>query len=114
MRETNVCKNKDLQQHEALCRRCGRCCYAKLVIGTHVIALDEPCDYLDTTTNLCTVYENRFQVNPRCLTIKQGIANRAFPDGCPYVVAIRDYKGPTCGLSPEEIGRFVLDRESGR
>jgi len=52
----NCRPEKDLESHEALCRHCGRCCHHKLILGELVVSLDELCRYLDTTTNLCTVY----------------------------------------------------------
>ncbi len=48
--------NRD--QWEAVCRKCGRCCYEKVDLGGGIIHYtDEPCVHLDTETNLCKVYE---------------------------------------------------------
>lgn len=98
--------------HEALCRRCGRCCYHKLVVGDLVIALKDPCTYLDANTKLCTIYENRFELNPDCLNIERGIARRAFPEDCPYVADLTYYKGPIYGLSDEEIEHLTRGGET--
>lgn len=93
--------------HEDLCKRCGRCCYHKLIVGSVVIALDDPCRYLDVTAKTCTIYEKRFEINPRCLSVSQGIRKRVFPDDCPYVTHLKHYQGPLYGLSKEEIEDLV-------
>lgn len=42
----------------------------------------------------CRVYANRFQVNPRCLTIEEAIAAHCLPSDCPYTSNTPDYWGP--------------------
>ena len=101
----------DPGSREALCRRCGRCCYHKLVVDDLVIALSDPCIHLDTDTHLCKVYENRFQINPGCLSVARGIPRRAFPEDCPYASNLTHYRGPIYGMSREEIGQLVGDGE---
>ena len=86
-------------QHEALCRRCGRCCYEKLIIDGCVFTTDTPCEYLDTLTNLCTIYPRRHKINPLCLTVEQGIRYGVFPADCPYVKDRPEYQ-------PAEEGRL--------
>ena len=78
-------------EHEAKCRRCGRCCYEKLIIDGHVFTTRTPCRYLDVTARTCTVYERRLDLNPRCLTVPQGIELGVFPADCPYVQGLHDY-----------------------
>ena len=80
--------------HEAECRRCGRCCYAKLLVGDRVIYTDVPCAYLDLQTRLCRVYERRHEMNPDCLRVEEGIRRGVFPADCPYVAGIAGYKAP--------------------
>jgi uncharacterized cysteine cluster protein YcgN (CxxCxxCC family) len=70
---------------EALCTHCGKCCYKKLIIGRSVYITPFPCDYLDTKTNLCTIYKERHEKNPECLSIYIGMRVNAFPAECPYV-----------------------------
>jgi len=94
-----------------LCKRCGRCCYHKLIIDDLVIAIREPCIHLDTDTNLCTIYEDRFKINPGCLNIERGIARRAFPEDCPYVYGLTYYRAPIYGLSHGEIEQLTRDAE---
>lgn len=98
-------------EHEVLCRRCGRCCYEKFIVDGHVLTTRKPCRYLDVKTNLCTVYENRFDRNPRCLSVREGIERRVFPADCPYVRHRPDYRPAEEGWLDEEIVRMI---EQGR
>jgi hypothetical protein len=88
------------EAREATCLRCGRCCYAKLLIGDQIIYTDTPCAHLDIDTHLCTIYEHRHGVNPDCLSVKQGIRRAVFPADCPYVTDVPDYKAPTLDTDP--------------
>ena len=75
------------EAHEALCRRCGKCCYRKIIIGRTVAITPFPCEHLDTETSACTVYARRHEVNPRCLSVPEGLKRSAFPADCPYVAS---------------------------
>ena len=70
---------------EKLCTNCGKCCYMKILVGRTVYITPFPCEYLDTATNLCTIYERRHELNPLCLAVKLAIKVNAFPADCPYV-----------------------------
>ncbi len=94
-------------EHDAACRRCGRCCYEKLIVDSHVFATYKPCRYLDVRTNLCKAYERRFEVNPRCLDVKTGIAFGVFPADCPYVRDLPDYLPAEDGWLDEGTVRKV-------
>jgi len=98
------------QAHEALCKRCGRCCYHKLIVGEVIIAMDDACQYLDTSTKVCSIYDKRFEMNPRCLSVAQGIRKRVFPNDCPYVAHLKHYQGPLYGLSKREIEDIINSR----
>jgi len=89
------------------CLRCGRCCYAKLIINGQVVYTPFPCPYLDEATRLCTVYERRHEVNPCCLPVEVGIRLGVFPPDCPYVRDIPGYVPPRMGLTPEEIEAYA-------
>ena len=93
--------------HEELCRRCGRCCYEKLIIDNHVFTTRKPCPHLDVKTNLCTVYDRRLEVNPRCLSVAQGIEFGVFPADCPYVQGLRDYLPAEDGWLEAETVRKI-------
>lgn len=96
-----------LEAHEARCLRCGRCCYAKLVVGGRVIYTDIPCRYLDVGTNLCTVYERRHELNPDCLGVEEGIERGVFPADCPYVKDIPAYRPPVTDPEPGELAELL-------
>ncbi len=73
---------------EALCRRCGQCCYEKDVRGLTVVTnWARPCIHLDTATRLCTVYDRRFQACPQCrgMTVWHALFVRWLPPTCGYV-----------------------------
>lgn len=70
---------------ESLCTHCGKCCYKKLIIGRYVYITPFPCEFLDTNTNLCTIYDKRHELNPLCLSIERGMKVSAFTEDCPYV-----------------------------
>ena len=78
----------DLDQdhvHEDLCTRCGKCCYKKIIVGRTVFITPFPCEFLDTATNTCTVYADRYAKNPYCLSVQEGFKYSAFPTDCGYV-----------------------------
>ena len=80
--------------HEQLCNNCGKCCYKKIIVGRTVFITPFPCEFLDTSTNLCTIYDKREELNPLCLTVEEGMKVSAFPEDCPYVPAMapKNYK----------------------
>ncbi len=94
-------------EHEALCRRCGRCCYEKFIFDGHVFTTRKPCSHLDVRTNLCTVYERRLEVNPRCLDVPAGIAIGVFSADCPYVRGLSDYLPAEDGWLDDETVRKI-------
>ena len=97
-----------------LCERCGRCCYAKVIIDGEVVYTPFPCPYLDEDTRLCAIYERRHELNPHCLTVEMGIRLGVFPADCPYVRDIPDYTPPRMRLTREELeacGQAVLEAQ---
>ena len=80
--------------HEGLCTNCGKCCYKKVIVGRTVFITPFPCEYLDTDTHLCTIYDRRHELNPGCLSVEEGMKVSAFPEDCPYVpeLAPKNYK----------------------
>ena len=63
----------DIPVDEKLCTNCGKCCYKKLLVGRIVYITPFPCEFLDTKTNLCTIYDRRKELNPLCLSVSQRI-----------------------------------------
>ncbi len=102
-----VCDDGVLQVHEAKCARCGRCCYAKLLVEEKVIYTNVPCRYLDTGTNLCTVYGRRREVNPDCLDVEAGTKRGVFPADCPYVRDIPGYRAPILDVGRSELAELL-------
>lgn len=82
--------NRD--QWEAVCRRCGRCCYEKVDLGGGIIQYtDEPCVHLDTETNLCKVYDRRGVAEPDCITLTEHLVRTLhwLPEDCAYLEHVR-------------------------
>jgi len=80
---------------EALCRRCGRCCYEKLDDRGKIIYTDTPCDRFDPASRLCTVYDRRNRLRPDCLPLTPAIVAAGYlPADCPYVVGLENYPAP--------------------
>ncbi len=73
---------------DALCKRCGLCCYERSRVGGGVrIDLTRPCSYLDIRTKQCTVYDRRFASGAPCskVNILHAKFGRVMPLTCGYV-----------------------------
>ncbi len=92
---------------ENLCRRCGRCCCRKFLLGEYVYHTPFHCQYLDLETRLCTVYERRFEVNPYCLPVERAMERGIFPADCPYVAGREDYRAPVENLDFFGLGELA-------
>ena len=57
-------------------------------------AAEGACQYLDPETKLCTIYDQRHEINPSCLRVEQGIELGVFPADCPYVADLPHYVPP--------------------
>jgi len=51
-----------------------------------------PCIFLNLHTNLCSIYEDRFKINPLCLSIEQAIEQGALPKECLYIINNKKYQ----------------------
>ncbi len=93
-KKTPVPPPPEIPVDEKLCTNCGKCCYKKLLVGRIVYITPFPCEFLDTKTNLCTIYDRRKELNPLCLSVPEGMTVSAFPTDCPYVPihAPKNYK----------------------
>lgn len=106
---TNLCKNcKDnIKKY---------CCYnSVIVIGEsgkkyNIIIKTKPCKYLDIETLECLVYENRFKLNPYCLSIKEAIRQNALQKECLYVKDNKNYKGGITKIDyiPDDVPKHIL------
>lgn len=77
---------------------CGACCYRKEWRGgALVVNWNSPCQFLDTTSRRCTVYERRFRACPDCrrMTLVHALFTSWLPDSCGYVRALRRWPVPT-------------------
>jgi uncharacterized protein len=76
------------EEWESLCDHCGLCCLHKFEdektgrIKYSGIA----CEFLDTHSCLCLVYEDRHFVNPECIALDPEIVkqNKWLPESCAY------------------------------
>ncbi len=76
------------EEWEALCNRCGKCCYEKIDLGGGEICYtNEPCEQLDTETHLCKVYDRRHEVEPDCMSLTEHLVRTLvwLPPDCAYV-----------------------------
>lgn len=85
----------DAPDWEALCRRCGRCCYEKIDFRGAIYYTDVPCEFLDLQTCLCKVYAERDVKRPGCVRLTRKHLRKGFlPADCPYVAGIDGYAAP--------------------
>ena len=85
-------KTTDRDHWEEICNRCGRCCYEKVDLGGGIIRYtDEPCEHLDTETNLCKVYDRRHEAQPDCISLTAALVRciHWLPEDCAYVEYVR-------------------------
>ena len=81
-----------LEVWEELCTRCGKCCTEKVEVDGTIYISKKYCRFLDPETKLCTVYENRFEAEPGCMEVPEGVKAGIFPADCPYIEGIKGYK----------------------
>jgi uncharacterized cysteine cluster protein YcgN (CxxCxxCC family) len=83
------------KEWEAICQRCGRCCYEKLDYRGKIFYTNKPCTYLDTRTNACRIYQQRSIRNPECARLTPELAGAGIlPADCPYVADVDNYPAP--------------------
>ena len=83
---------KNRKQWESICDRCALCCHERsLEGGALVVSLSEPCEFLDESSGLCRVYEERFTCQPRCrkITLRRALFDEYMPPSCAYVRLFR-------------------------
>jgi uncharacterized protein len=84
------------KEWEALCERCGLCCFEKIEDGNGTIFFTQtPCRYLDVVSRQCKIYDRRFGINPECVKLTADLLReiRWLHGGCGYVKAL-GLKGP--------------------
>lgn len=84
-----------VEEWEAICRRCGQCCYEKIEFEGDIYYTDVPCDKLDLESLQCTVYAERTRRRPGCVKLNPELAAQGFlPADCAYVAGIAGYRPP--------------------
>ena len=76
-----------MEDWEAICNRCGQCCFEKWVDGDGTILHTViPCRFLDIVTRECKVYHKRLEVDEGCIKLTPEIVNsvRWLPEDCAY------------------------------
>lgn len=63
----------------------GECCYWFVIVDNQHIKTTTPCMFLDLKTKLCSVYKNRFKLNPYCQTSKQAKKQGLLPLNCKHL-----------------------------
>ncbi len=73
---------------EAICRRCGECCFELVFDEDDTLISSTMCEFLDPETRTCTVYETRFEACHDCIRLTNENLPRFdwLPDTCGYVV----------------------------
>ncbi|MCO4771326.1 MAG: hypothetical protein KDA24_14930 [Deltaproteobacteria bacterium] len=70
---------------EALCNRCGACCYESRWTDTGWEDTGVPCEYLDAESKLCGAYGKRFDVEPDCIRVTASVVlSGILPPECSY------------------------------
>ncbi len=86
--KTKTLREMTPDEWESLCDQCGICCLQKVedadTGGIKTIGLS--CEFLDTETCRCLVYDDRRVVNPDCIVLTpDSIAQKKWlPDTCAY------------------------------
>ncbi|MDD2557395.1 MAG: hypothetical protein PHH87_03795 [Desulfuromonas sp.] len=79
-----------IAEWEKVCRRCGRCCYHKILNRDVVYSTDVPCVFLNLDTMECSIYPNRNVVNPQCAILTPDIVcSGALPPECAYLQVLK-------------------------
>lgn len=70
---------------EALCTRCGACCYESRWTDFGWEDTGVPCSYLDLETKLCGAYGRRFEVEDDCIRVDSSVVLQGIlPVECSY------------------------------
>ena len=78
------------QAWEALCDRCGLCCFEKIEDDYgNIFFTRTPCRYLDIVSRLCKIYDRRFEINPDCVKLSPDLIGSLswLHDQCGYIKA---------------------------
>jgi uncharacterized cysteine cluster protein YcgN (CxxCxxCC family) len=86
--ETKTLNEMTRAEWESLCDHCGRCCLHSVQDGKtgKIKLLAVACQYLDTSTCRCSIYEDRFKFEPDCKKLSPKTFRRIIrlPNNCAY------------------------------
>ena len=82
-----------------------------MIVDDEVGYLPIFCRYFDQAKRLCTIYDRRHELNPRCLTVEEGIEIGVFPADCPYVRDRKGYRPPRETPTEEELDYWLEDQD---
>lgn len=93
-----------MNEWEALCRRCGLCCFEKKIDACgRIVTTKVPCQHLDIISRECRVYQKRLSMREGCIKLTPEVVAGAdwLPELCAYRQKIR----------PRHDGRGTLKSE---
>ncbi len=86
--ETKSLKEMTKSEWESLCDNCGLCCLHSVQDGKtgKIKLLAAACQYLNTSTCRCSIYENRSKIEPDCIVFSPDMIRRLkrLPYSCAY------------------------------
>lgn len=96
---------------ESICRRCGRCCYQKIIYRNILYYTDIPCVYLDQNRMECKIYSQRQEINSECALLTPALVQSGvLPPECAYLKNCGSSKGAGQHISklPQRLQRRLL------
>jgi uncharacterized protein len=91
----SIRKNYSEKAWEAICERCGVCCFEKIEDENgNIFFTRTPCRYLDVVTRLCKIYDRRFDINPECVKLRPDMIKKLnwLHNECGYMKALATEK----------------------
>ncbi|SEA15604.1 hypothetical protein SAMN05660420_01411 [Desulfuromusa kysingii] len=78
---------------EALCNRCGACCFEKKIDRQgNILTTSIPCRFLDIHNRTCRIYAQRLEVEEDCIKLTPEIITEIswLPEECAYRNLIKE------------------------
>jgi hypothetical protein len=71
------------------------------------------CEFLDSETRLCTIYDRRKELQPDCTSVQKGITMGLLPPDCPFVKDLPNYRPPRLTATKQETALLrTLENEA--
>jgi uncharacterized cysteine cluster protein YcgN (CxxCxxCC family) len=97
---------------EALCSRCGACCYESRWTETGWEETGVPCGFLDGVSKTCTAYGSRFEVEADCIRVTPSVVlSGILPSECSYYEELRAIAEEDHGADAHGRSRRARRRE---